>query len=144
MPIIIISLCGCNFLKKTEDNSVTYDMLTDEQKAVVDYVFNRRADWEKGCTGASFTTQDGENVFSVSYYEQIYSDTIAGWIKWYAYDVEANRFEVIDSKYKSYTGYTTSGTTKSPSFLISWYSNWTDARKKDYLSDRYYNFISEE
>ena len=139
LSLMTAVLCSCG---QEKPETVTYAMLSEHEQAVVDYIYSCRTQWENGCTGVGFSTLDGTPVLCVSYYQQSGSDSISGWVRYYAYEKDTSQFDEIDSTYKHYTGYS-SGTTFAPSFVITWKSNWNEAQKKDYLADRYVAYLSE-
>ena len=135
------ALCSCG---QTQPETVTYDALSQQGQAVVDYILSCSGQWASGCTGTGFSDLDGTPVFNVSYYETSSSDSVSGWVRSYAYDLETTRFEELDAVYRHYTGYSASGTTFSPSFLISWDSSWSDLEKKDYLANQYDSYLEKQ
>lgn len=144
MPLILgaAALCSCG---QTQPETVTYDALSQQGQAVVDYILSCSSQWASGCTGTGFSDLDGTPVFNVSYYENSGSDSVSGWVRSYAYDLETNRFEELDAVYRHYTGYdTASGTKFSPTFLFSWHSSWSDSEKKDYLANQYASYLEEQ
>lgn len=138
LALLTAALCSCG---QTQPEAATYDTLSQQGQAVVDYILSCSGQWASGCTGTGFSDLDGTPVFNVSYYETSGSDSVSGWVRSYAYNVETAQFEELDAVYKHYTGYSASGTTFSPSFLISWNSSWSDTQKKDYLANQYASYL---
>lgn len=137
-----VTLCGCggsSVAVEQEEEEVTYESLSAEEQAVVDFIYGMKRVWDYDyCTRIVFTTHDGVNAIEASYLKSSgYEESI-----YYSYDLESCEFEKVDS---SFTVYEVIGNTSTSDFLssyrVNWHHNWSETEQKDKLAQLYMSFL---
>lgn len=128
-------LCSCELSAASQ---VTYDDLSDEEKAIVDFVYSKSSQWESECTEVAFTKVNESPAFYVTYYKVQRANEYSGWAKWYLYDIVDNAFEEVHSQYK----YMTIVSSDSTSYYRGvWNSNWSEGEKKNHLAQKLNEYL---
>lgn len=131
--------CGC------AQDPVTYASLSEEEQAVVDFIYQNRGVWNSSACGSlSFTDVDGKPcLFTFSLESQQSRYEFCGWRRWYSYNMSAQTIEEYDSKYVFYSGYKPSeGTPIDLTYTPSWDNRWSESEAKDYIAQKYYNYLN--
>lgn len=133
--------CGSSQTAQAEEEVVTYDSLSEEGKAVVDYIFALESNWSSinisgethTCTQVYFTTHDG--IPALSCY---YPDSPVFYQRYYSYDPDAKDFSELET---TYIYGSLSPTGESP---VTYNLRWDATKKKDELARQYASYLEKQ
>lgn len=149
-------LCGCGLLGIDIENEATqsqretvyYSQLSDTQKGLIDFILGKEDEWDSieregktyKCTSVSFTTHEGNNVFSVSYRT---SSSGSFYNCDYAYSASSDHFELVN---ETYVHVSSAGNSLNTGAVLSgnYNVNDTQASKRNILADRYAYYLEQQ
>lgn len=123
-------LAGCLILTLAGCGEVTYEKLTEEQRAVIDFIYDKRDIWDQ----AGVNRVDvGASSLSTFQGQEYGTKTI------YSYDASSDSFEEVDSSYIGISYYVaTKHGLESGTVPKTWDHNWSESEKKDALAKKLY------
>ncbi len=149
VSIFIVGLfCGCAQDAQKVEDPVTYALLSEEEQALVDFIYEKRGKWNSSECGSVGFTQYDEKPCLVTF--SVYSQSLdgySGWRRWYTYNLNERTLEEYDSKFVSYSGYTTETgglTTKKLLYNPSWDNSWSESEAKDYIAQKYDSYLNDD
>ena len=133
--VIMLSACG----QANNNHKYGYNDLSQEQKAIVDFILSKSSTWEtEKCDTVGFTKRDGQLLLSVFNLDSIHQgEAYYGWHIWYSYDTNSGEFSVDDKQYESH-GLKIYNTGDILSHSKEWSAGWNTDSKKDYLANKLY------
>lgn len=115
----------------------TYADLSEEEKAVVDFIWDHRSSWKSAeCGHISFTDYEGSTCLYAFYLYSQSSDSYVGTSCWYKYNVSRNTFEEVYSQVASYS--------HGPAYTSTWNNAWSEPEAKEYITEKYTSYLSEK
>lgn len=137
----VLCSCGSSQTTQTEEEIVTYESLSEEGKAVVDYIFALESSWVSikvngqthTCTQVYFTIQDGAPALCC-----YYPESSGFYLRYYSYDPDTKHFSELKT---TYIYGSLSPTGESP---VTYNLRWDATEKKDELARQYASYLEEQ
>ncbi|MCD8088918.1 MAG: hypothetical protein LUE22_10140 [Oscillospiraceae bacterium] len=90
-----------------EETQVTYEDLSSDAKAVVDFIYGNENNWkyiknggtDYACIYVSFTTRSDMDGCFLLTWNKSSSESANVWYAWYSFDVETGEFESVEQIY---------------------------------------------
>jgi hypothetical protein len=135
--MVLMGLCACG--EEPMKETVTYETVSEEERAVVDLILNKSSLWESDCTEVGFSVHHGRTAFFTSHYKQACPNEYAGWTKWYYFNVEDGIFAEQDVRLERFI--TAGGFGRS--YIPKWSASWSRSEKRNHLAQQYHAFLNE-
>jgi hypothetical protein len=136
--VVLMGLCACG--EKPMKETVTYETLSEEERAVVDLILNKSSLWESDCTEVGFSVHHGRTAFFTSHYKQECPNEYAGWTKWYYFDVRDGILVEGDVRFERFI--LAGGLGRS--YIPKWSSDWSRSEKRNHLAQQYHAFLNDQ